>query len=82
MSGRDEVSSKIIRDTLMMMFLTQESEADLVWTHLPPAVPGPGAEECGLLPGLQTGNNLRKCSGLYQENVLCPAHLEFKDGKK
>ena len=46
------------RDTLMMMmFLTQESEADLVWTHLPPAVPGPGAEECGLLPSLQTGNN-------------------------
>lgn len=43
-------------NTVMMMFLTQESEEDLVWTHLPPAVPGPGAEECGLLPSLQTGN--------------------------
>ena len=80
MSSRDEVSSRITRDTLMMMmFLTQESEADLVWTHLPPAVPGPGAEECGLLPGLQTGNISQLVIGgnvrVFIKKMSCVLHI-------
>ena len=79
MSSRDEVSSKIILDTLMMMFLTQESEADLVWPHLPPAVPGPGAEECGLLPSLQTGNISQLVIGgnvrVFIKKMSCVLHI-------
>ena len=60
----------------MMMFLMKESEADLVWPHLPPAVPGPGSQKCGELPGLQTGNNSledgdrSKWPWCYQQDVL------------
>ena len=71
MSGLYEVSSRIPWYTLMIMFLMQESEADLVWPHLPPAVPGPGAQECEVLPGLQTGNNSLEADGDQSKRPWC-----------